>query len=252
MRRIIIVAAIMMTMTAGSAFAVPTLQVGIQDSYGNYLPYGYPDETALATSSPFNLAVGGVYNKNNPEINIGGKYNTTDWSNFSLNFLNGATGAVLLVTVPEGSIPSLAFTLPSGASYSAPAYIANRTGSNNSGFPNNHFPVGADALFDYYYYDLNTAFLKTGVVPDFADSSQGSASGEVRTYELAISGTTFAHFDLLAIVVDQNGNHLSTTLANNPGSHDASYNPVPEPGTMVLLGSGLVGLAGWGRKRFRK
>lgn len=37
------------------------------------------------------------------------------------------------------------------------------------------------------------------------------------------------------------------TLPNpNPGS------TVPEPGTMMLLGSGLVGLVGFGRKRFQK
>ena len=36
------------------------------------------------------------------------------------------------------------------------------------------------------------------------------------------------------------------------GGDLGSTNPVPEPGTLVLLGSGLVGLVAIGRKKFKK
>jgi len=50
-----------------------------------------------------------------------------------------------------------------------------------------------------------------------------------------------------------NDDRISLNTGDNGGSINVDVSsPVPEPGTMMLLGSGLVGLAGYGRKRFKK
>lgn len=55
-------------------------------------------------------------------------------------------------------------------------------------------------------------------------------------------------FDVLAVAFIFGG----TTGFRGVDNIEFSANPVPEPATMLLLGSGLVGLAGFGRKKFFK
>jgi hypothetical protein len=71
-------------------------------------------------------------------------------------------------------------------------------------------------------------------------------------------GGTLYNFSVLGFISDIPDGGLPVTKfitdegGTNPAGLYAAITVVPEPATMLLLGSGLIGLAGFARRRFKK
>jgi hypothetical protein len=79
------------------------------------------------------------------------------------------------------------------------------------------------------------------------DSSSGTVSFDLSPFSGSVLGLQFQLASLFEGTIEDGRNLNSIVTVSN-----VQLTPVPEPATMILVGTGLVGLLGLGRKKFRK
>lgn len=239
------------------AFALPNLQLDIVDG-----SYDTVTETTVATTDPFTLVA-----LLQDAAMLGDDF-----------YLSMAVIPSQLQSTPGPELGQFSFTVDTTTT------TVNVTSDMTYGTPpieiysgNPDGDLSPHGIFDTYFYEYGFNFDGNNTVDAYntADSNDPDANGEILySFEASVDTQLLEdgyeiHFDLYnktandkrSIVIDGFTYYDLDPTEFAPFSHDAESGdgdgggggggdlPVPEPGTLVLLGCGLLSLAGVARRK---
>ena len=233
MKKLITTVTLILSMAA-PAFAIPELQLYIEGA-----SWDSGTETWMTDSNSFKLWVigdtGAKGNIDNVKLSVAydhgqtGTISLTGTTTSLKTDPSTAANPTFIQTVTDGSSPIL------GDGSALPSHGIYGTGTDWM-----EFSLGNFTLKDSPIADVQVAF------PLAQDWSANNA--QINVYDVLVTGfESGIHFD----AYDHYYNNKGAKYVKAPFSHDAEGGgtPVPEPGTFVLVGAGLAGLALYRRRQ---